>query len=240
MVQDDIILYNDEGELIYDVKIYSGGYIMEKKKIEGNKTIKRSVANIPLVSCGIPGKTCLISSLNNEVFTENTIGTIGIEKIDYFYSYNEIKYKIILYDTSGAERFRSIILKLIETSNIVIYLFDLTKENDINESFIDEIIEHKRKNVQIYLIGNKIDITRINIEKYRKQAKILIDRGKIHKYFELSAKTGEGVRTLKKYLEIDSPIIIDNYEPKNKNLAFNPKIIIKINTLKKLNKYLNN
>ena len=41
MVQDDIILYNDEGELIYDGKIYSEGYIMEKKKIGGNKPIKK-------------------------------------------------------------------------------------------------------------------------------------------------------------------------------------------------------
>ena len=45
------------------------------------------------------------------------------------------------------------------------------------------------------MVGNKLDLEegKKNIEKYRLQAKKLIDRGRINKYFELSAKTGEGI-----------------------------------------------
>ena len=56
-----------------------------------------------------------------------------------------------------------------------------------------------------------------NIEKYKLQAKKLIDRGRINKYFELSAKTGEGIDLFQKHLIIDSTIMIDKklFDPLN-------------------------
>ena len=62
-----------------------------------------------------------------------------------------------------------------------------------------------------------MEVAKKNIEKYRLQAKKLIDRGKINKYFELSAKTGEGIYLFQKHLIIDSTIMIDKklFDPLN-------------------------
>ena len=173
----------------------------------------------------------------NLEFQEISPSTIGVDKIEYMYQYNNVDYKIIFWDTAGRERFRSITFNTCKNSKIILYLFNLSKTNDIDEICIDEI----RENIlytKIYLIGNKLDLTRDNIGYYRKQAKILIDRGKIHKYFEVSAKTGERIDTLKKNIEMDSTMIKENYEPK-KNLLIRPSNSIKkINNLDKLSRYL--
>ena len=69
----------------------------------------------------------------------------------------------------------------------------------------------------------------------------MIDRGKIHKYFEVSAKTGIGIDILKKNYEIDLIVLTGEYET-NYNLITYPNITKKIkdfNKLNKLNKYLN-
>ena len=94
-------------------------------------------------------------------------------------------------------------------THIIIYVFDLSKDDDINEKFINEIKENGYKKV-IYLVGNKLDLGVKNVEKYRKKAKILIYRGKIHKYFELSVKTKYDIDLFLEYLKNYSTIIKDN------------------------------
>ena len=242
MILDNFMLYNDEGELIYDGNLYSGNYIIKRKENSIHNKNDRKIVTIVLLSCvptGLPGKTCLINTLIEGKFIDSFEGTLGISHKFYSYNYNRVKYNIFFYDTSGREKYRSMNLAYVKRSNIVIYLFELSEDNEIKESFIDEIIEHTNQNIKIYLIGNKIDIdtARLNIEKYRKQAKILIDRGKINKYFELSVRTGEGMEFFKKIIEIDSAIISDECQP---NIEL--KIIKKIdefNKLNKLKKYIN-
>ena len=68
----------------------------------------------------------------------------------------------------------------------------------------------------IYLVGNKLELT-INTDNFRKKAKELISKKVIDKYFEVSAKTGEGIEILLKNIEIDSLIITATYFPSNLN-----------------------
>ena len=81
-------------------------------------------------------------------------------------------------------------------------------ENGIDESWfslIDEIL--KRNERLIYLVGNKLDISNEEyLEQFRKRAKILIDIDKIDKYFEISAKDGEGIEQLSKIMKIDASV----------------------------------
>ena len=213
----DMILYNDLGNIIYDSKIYNSGYFMEEKKDNKNdlkNEIKKKKSNVTFLSCNsIPGKTCLLNRISGCDFNENTLATIGTDSILLNYEFNQNEYKLKLFDTAGAERFKSIGLKSVKISDIIIYLFDLSKDDDIKEDFIDSIKEnYNNKEKLIYLIGNKLDLyeSQKNIEKCRLIAKNLIDRGRINKYFELSAKTYEGVDFFLKYLKIDSAVLIDN------------------------------
>ena len=58
----------------------------------------------------------------------------------------------------------------------------------------------------IYLVGNKLDITLEYLEEYREKAKLLIDSGEIDKYFEVSARSGEGIEQFANIFKIDCSI----------------------------------
>ena len=194
--------------------------------------------NVLLISCDSPGKTCLINAINGIDFTEHTIPTMGTDCSFFSYEFNNENYKIKFFDTPSKERFMSISFSHCEKSDIIIYLFNLSKDNDIKENFL-KIIKENIKNSKkkfIYLINNKIDIKTKYIEKYRKQAKILIDRGKINKYFEISAKTREGMDLFIKSIKIDSLFILEKIKfPEDQIIKFEYNFI----KLNKLNKFLN-
>ena len=240
----NIILFNDLGLKFYDGNIYNRGY---KKKIQINNdinTIRRKKTNILFASQGYPGKTNLILSLKGEKYSEVSLGTIGCDVSVLDCKYNNIQYKLKLIEVSGAERFKSLAIQYFKIADIIIYLFDLSKDDDISEEFINGINNEVDK--VIYLVGNKLDLIVNNIKKYRKQAKILIDRGKVHRYFELSAKTGYGIDLFLEHLKIDSVMILDNglyslleenieikYDSQNKNNKRNNEM--KYNLLKYYN-----
>ena len=89
-------------------------------------------------------------------------------------------------------------------------------------------------------MGNKLDIaSKELLEIYRQKSKILIDTGKIDKYFEISAKTGEGLNDFSKILKIDSAIFC-SLEQEDKNL-FSKKLEngdFLVYSLLKLNKFI--
>ena len=127
-------------------------------------------------------------------------------------------------------------------SDIIIYTFDLNKENLIKDDFIDEI-KIRKDDAIIYVVGNKLDkieekdITKHCLENIRNQASELIKQNKINKYFETSCLTGEGIDNLSKHLEIDSSIIKDVIEKeKYKKLILEDRIkMIKDNQIEFLN-----
>ena len=102
------------------------------------------------------------------------------------------------------------------------YIIDLTEDEDINETYFDIIKNLNNKKI-FYLIGNKSDERKKNIKQYRNQAKKLIDKGIIYKYFEVSCKTGEGIDLLLNNLKYDCSIIealydsINNQKVQNNN-----------------------
>ena len=229
----DITLYNDIGFKVYDGKIYNGGYRNEEKVTTDNKKeINNNNYNeiyLLFLSKGDSGKTCLIMRIEEMKFTD-TFPSIGIRIFDYHYQYNKNQYYIKLIDTSGTENIESISFCHIRFCNIIIYLFDLSKDDDISEQFINEIKKRFDLNKKvIYLVGNKLDIANKNLEKYRKKAKKLIDRGKINKYFELSAKTNEGIDIFLNHLKIDCTIMIDKKisDPLNENIEAKPELLKK-------------
>ena len=195
--------------------------------------------------------------LANDYFPNNTLATMGIDTTYKKYVYNNDKYKIYFIDSNGQERFRSIILSYLKIANIVIYLIDLTQYKTINVEFINNIRENLKDNSLIYVVGNKLDLTgenieenielnieyQINIEKYRDQAKSLIENKTIDKYFEVSAKNKKGVDILLKNIELyllrDKSHHMNIYLNKNKSEKDSSIKANKITKFPILNKYLN-
>ena len=141
------------------------------------------------------GKTCLISRYAIGVFNEDYISTIGFDSRQKEEIINNEKVLVRIFDTAGQERFKSITANYLRNAEGVILVYDLTStESFENLKFWIESIKNNLGNddiIPIIIIGNKIDledareINKLVAEKFAKDNN--------YKYFETSAKTGEGV-----------------------------------------------
>ena len=87
----------------------------------------------------------------------------------------------------------------------------MNEYKEIPEQFFKYMENNIKKNEKklIYVVGNKLDLGRDNVDKYRKYIKKLIDNEKVNKYFEVSVKTNEGIDILRKNIQIDSAIFLN-------------------------------
>ena len=146
-----------------------------------------------------------------------------------------------VWDTSGNERNRYLSNIYCKNIDIIIVVFDLSKPDSIDKNLFTEIKKQsKPKQSLIYLVGNKLDIFNGYLKEYRKKALMLIDAGIIDKYFEVSAKTGEGFEEFSKILKIDAANYSQLFD-RNKKQFFEKMKQLNVKNLKfkKLSKYFN-
>ena len=147
--------------------------------------------------------------------------TIGTEKFEKFIGVkNNEKIKALIWDTSGAERFRSASFKSLRNADGIILVFDFGHRKSFVE--LDVWLKNIKENLNvssIILFGNKADlnksewqVTSEEVNKYVKEKGI--------PYFEVSAKTGRGLN--EGLLYIVNEIYDKKFDSKDNN-------IIKIN-----------
>ena len=106
------------------------------------------------------GKTSFIIKYTENTFQEVYLSTIGIDYKIKKLTYNEQKYNLYIYDTTGEERFRSLSFNLIKFTEGVILMYDITNKSSFKSipEWIESAQEHKGENYPIIIIGNKIDL----------------------------------------------------------------------------------
>ena len=142
------------------------------------------------------GKTSIISRYANGIFKEEYLATVGLD----YYSKEEIfdnkTIQVKIWDTAGQERFQSLTQNYFRNAEGVLLAYDITNTESFDnlKNWIKSIktnIEGKNIFIPVIIIGNKIDmedsreIEKENAEKFAKENN--------YKYFETSAKTGEGI-----------------------------------------------
>ena len=106
------------------------------------------------------GKTSLINVYFDKQFHNKVNPTIGAEAKSKIVNINETTYKINMWDTAGAERFRSINQIFIKDSDIVILVYDITNQKSFSElsfwvKYVEELLG---KDVILGVVGNKMDL----------------------------------------------------------------------------------
>ena len=118
------------------------------------------ILNIMLLGDASVGKTSFIIKYTDNCFQEVYLSTIGIDFKEKEVMIEGEKYKLLLYDTTGQEKFKSLAFNIIKNSNGIILMYDITDIESFNSitEWIKSVKERKGDNFPLLLIGNKIDL----------------------------------------------------------------------------------
>ena len=159
---------------------------MEQKKIFEGKLITLGDSMV--------GKTSLILRFLENLFTPNYLSTIGFDlkkkmvKLD-----NGEKIKLVIYDTAGQERFKSLSRNYIKKADGILVVYDITnKQSFINvENWIKCAREEITKKIPMFLVGNKSDMDDLRVINQEDGENLSEQFGL--KFYETSCKNGNNV-----------------------------------------------
>lgn len=138
------------------------------------------------------GKTSLTKRYTEKVFSTNIMGTAGLDMHKKIVKINDENLNVTIYDSAGHERFRKITEVQYKGSDGLVLVYDITdsKSFDWIIEWIDKLKSENIPNMEIILIGNKIDLEGRKIT--RQETNELANKYNIP-FMETSALTGENV-----------------------------------------------
>ena len=145
-----------------------------KKKSDGEQYIYSF--KIILIGDSFVGKTSLILRFCKAKYDDHATSTVGLDTQKKYIKRDDKKIELIIWDTAGEERYRSLAKNCCNKMDGVVFVFDL----GVKETFkniktwyknLEEIVDFKK--VGIVLVGNKCDgkkdVTKDKIMEYAKQ-----------------------------------------------------------------------
>jgi Ras-related protein Rab-6A len=142
------------------------------------------------------GKSCIMNRFMNDTFTEEYQATIGLDFQSKNVQIDNQDIHLLLYDTAGQEKFRSLIPMYTRDANIILLVYDITSKDSFMHipEWIKDLTNIKMEEVIFALVGNKNDLEEnrdVTIEEGQKFAQE-------HDFIfqETSAKTGDGFSEL--------------------------------------------
>ncbi len=188
-----------------------------KKKMEASEP---PLYKILLLGDSTVGKTCFLLRYVDDSFLDLHMATIGLDyRLKTLILEEQKIVKVQLWDTAGQDKFRAITRNYYKGASGIILIFDVTniKSYENIKKWINEIKEEISEKVAIVLIGNKIDNVQERKISKEQGDKLASEIGV--KFFETSAKTGEGINEsvfflVKKIFEND-PEVKNKYQERN-------------------------
>ena len=142
------------------------------------------------------GKSCILNRFMNDTFTENYQATVGLDFQSKNVKIDNQDIHLLLYDTAGQEKFRSLIPMYTRDANIILLTYDIAKKESFDNlpKWLNDLTNIDFSKIIFALVGNKIDlererqVTKEEAEEYAKKNNFI--------FREVSAKTGEGFSEL--------------------------------------------
>ena len=170
-------------------------------------TVKIEKQDFPKIRIGLlgdaeVGKTSICKALIGKAFESECLPTIGLDKFEKNERLKDEKeIKLIVWDTSGQERFRSIALKTVKHIEGIVLVFDVTnrKSFDNLNKWLTDIYDDFDKRSIIILFGNKFDKDKEELKVSQEEIETFAEKNNL-KCFEVSAKKGRGINEGISYL----------------------------------------
>ncbi len=141
------------------------------------------------------GKTAIGRRWEGDTFSPSTLATLSVELYKKKLTIDEKRVTVQMWDTAGEERFHSITTSYFRNSRRFLIVYDVTARDSFDSArrWLDEIEEKGDPDSIVFLVANKIDQTRV---VSRADGESFAVQHKIHGFYEVSAKTGEGVAAM--------------------------------------------
>ena len=142
------------------------------------------------------GKSCILNRFMNDTFTEEYQATIGLDFQSKNVQIDGQDIHLLLYDTAGQEKFRSLIPMYTRDANIILLVYDISSQDSFDHlpNWLNDLSNVKMDEVIFALVGNKNDLEdkrEVSTEDGKKYAE---ENNFI--FQETSAKTGDGFSEL--------------------------------------------
>ena len=142
------------------------------------------------------GKSCILNRFMNDTFTEEYQATIGLDFQSKNVQIDNQDIHLLLYDTAGQEKFRSLIPMYTRDSNIILLVYEINNKDSFIHlpDWLNDLSNVNKDDVIFALVGNKIDL--------EEKREVSTEEGKSYAeqngfiFHEVSAKTGEGFSEL--------------------------------------------
>ena len=139
------------------------------------------------------GKTSLSMRFGSDTFRESLGRTVNAAVLVKDVTFGNTTVKLNLWDTAGEEKYSALAPNYYRDAVGALIVFDVTEPASFDRvvSWVDELKQHAPEHCVLAIAANKIDkpdreVTRERAAAYAEQQKVL--------YYEVSAKTGHGVR----------------------------------------------
>jgi len=168
---------------------------MEKKNINNSssKNTYDYLFKILIIGDSGAGKSCLMLRYTRDDYRDNHMTTIGVDFQTRFIQIKNEIIKLLLWDTAGQEKFRSITEAYYRGSHGVLIVYDITDLKSFKniKRWLSDIQSHALEDIQILLVGNKCDLIENRQVSYEQGKKLADDVG--INFIETSAKTSMNV-----------------------------------------------
>ena len=148
------------------------------------------------------GKTSILSRYTNGEFNPHYLATVGLDFFKKDEVFNGKTIRIKIWDTAGQERYKSLTQGYFRNAEGIMIVYDVTNAVSFEnlKYWIQSIKTHidiDKGEVPAIIIGNKIDIFEREVKKEDAEA---FAKEQKFKYFETSAKNGNGINECIKFL----------------------------------------
>ena len=137
------------------------------------------------------GKSCLAIKATKDTFDTLYSPTIGFEFMTFFIKVEEVNIKLQIWDTCGQEVYRSLINSFYHNSSLAFLVYAINDKISFNnlESWLNEIRTTSNPDVNIFIIGNKVDLENERVIP-KDVGQGFADTHDAKLFIETSAKTG--------------------------------------------------
>ena len=141
------------------------------------------------------GKTSILLRFTKNQFHDKYVSTIGIDfKSKPLKIGKNTTVKVLVWDTAGQEKYKGIVKSFYNKANGIILTFDITNKESFEhlDYWVQELKENAYlEDLYVVLVGNKKDKEGRTVTY--EEAKKYSDENQFGGYFEVSAKSGEGI-----------------------------------------------